>query len=220
MIRRAPASLRALGLAVCICLSFPAAAAAEWQFTPFIGYSFNGSTTLLDFGLVNNRTANDEPHLHFGGSVRLIGDGLLGLEGHFVYTPGFFESRQSNILVPAQILESRTYAAMGNIVLTTPRAWATRTGLRPSVFGGIGLIHAAARDQLAVFPYRLSLWGMNVGGDAVGFLTERIGVRFDVRYFRNIRGVPQDELEVPVTVGEPVRLRYWTASIGVVISRR
>jgi hypothetical protein len=109
---------------------------------------------------------------------------------------------------------------MGNVVLTLPRAFAGRTGLRPSVSGGLGLIHAAARDQLAVFPYRLSLWGMNVGADAVGPLSDRVGLRFDVRYFRNVRGVPQDELEVPVTIGEPVRLRYWTASIGLVIVRR
>ena len=210
-------SLRILGLAAGILLLVPVQARAEWQFTPFIGYTFNGSTTLLDFALINNQTANDEPHISYGGSVRLIGDGPLGVEAHFVHTPGFFDARQFLIVLP-RVIESRTYAVMGNVVLTTPRAW-NRYGLRPAISGGLGMIHAAALDEREVLPFSLNLWGMNVGGGAVGFVSDRVGVRFDLRYFRNIRGVPQEDLQPPVTVGAPVRLRYWTASFGVVIKK-
>jgi hypothetical protein len=60
---------------------------------------------------------------------------------------------------------------------------------------------------------------MNLGGGAVGFVSDRVGLRFDLRYFRNIRGVDPEDLEVQVTlpVGAPIRLRYWTISTGVVI---
>ena len=209
--------LRALKLAAGLLLLFPTFARAEWQFSPFLGYTFNGSTTLLDFGRITDQTANDEPHVDFGGSVRLIGAGPIGVEGYYLHTPGFFDAKQFDITLP-RILNSRTYAMMGNVVLTTPRAW-NRYGLRPSLSGGLGLIHAAAKDQNDVFPFALNLWGMNVGGGAVGFLSDRVGVRFDLRYFRNIKGVPLEDLEVPVTLGEPVRLSYWSASIGVVIKK-
>ena len=157
----ARACLRVARLCACIVLLLPARARAEWQFTPFLGYSFNGSTTLIDFGLVNNQTANDEPHLNFGGSVSLLGEGPFGLEAFYVDTPNFFESKQFNIVLP-RTLSSRTYAVMGNAVLTTPRSW-NRYGLRPLLSGGIGLIHAAAEDQLDLLAYRLNLWGVNLG---------------------------------------------------------
>ena len=218
MTRAARARLLTRGLAACIVvvLVFPACAHAEWQFSPFVGYAFNGSTNLLDFGLLNNETANDEPHLNFGGSVRLVGDGVLGVEGYYVQTPKIFESRQFSINLP-RIRNSRTYAVMGNAVLTTPRSW-NQYGLRPSLSGGVGLIHAAAEDQLRVSPYSFNVWGMNAGGGAVGLLSDKVGVRFDVRYFRNLTSLPEAEL-VLVTLGRPVRLSYWTASIGIVFSR-
>ena len=210
-------ALRVLRLAAGIVFLFPAAARAEWQFTPFLGYTFNGSTNLLDFALLNNRTANDEPRVSLGGSVRLTGDGPFGVEGYAVYTPGFFDAKQFDINLP-RVSDSRTYAVMGNAVLTTPRAW-NNYGLRPAISGGIGLIHAAATDERDVLPFSINLWGMNVGGGAVGFLSDRVGLRFDVRYFRSIKSVPVEDLEVPVTLGQPVRLSYWTAAFGIVFKK-
>ena len=212
----ARACLRVAGLCVCIVLLLPAPALAEWQFTPFLGYSFNGSTTLIDFGLLNNQTANDEPHLNFGGSVSLLGEGPFGLEALYIDTPNFFDSRQFDIVLP-RTASSRTYAVMGNAVLTTPRSW-NPYGLRPLLSGGIGLIHASAEDQLDVLAYSLNLWGVNLGGGAVGFLSDRVGLRFDLRYFQNISSVPEEELP-QLTLGDPLRLRYWTASFGVVIRK-
>jgi hypothetical protein len=212
-------SLTRARLAACIVgfvLASAGPAHAEWQFTPFLGYTFNGSTTLIDFGLVNNQTANDEPHIDFGGSVTLLGEGPLGLEGYFVHTPNFFESKQFNIFLP-RTLGSRTYALMGNAVLTIPRSW-NRYGLRPMLSGGVGLIHAAAEDQLDLLAYSLNLWGVNVGGGAVGFVSDRVGLRFDVRYFQNVSSVSDEEL-ARLTLGEPLRLRYWTATFGVVFKK-
>jgi hypothetical protein len=217
VIGAARACLRISRLAACIVLLLPGSAHAEWQFTPFLGYTFNGSTNLIDFGLVNNQTANDEPHIDFGGSVSLLGGGPIGLEAYYVHTPGFFDARQIDITQP-RVTDSRTYAVMGNVVLATPRAW-NNYGLRPAISGGIGLIHAASVDERDLFPFALNLWGMNLGGGAVGFLSDRVGVRFDLRYFRTLRGVAQEDLEVPVTLGQPVRLSYWTATFGIVFKK-
>ncbi len=104
---------------------------------------------------------------------------------------------------------------MGNAVLTTPRAW-NQYGLRPYVSGGIGLLHASRADARNLTTFSLDLLGMNAGGGAVGFLSDRIGLRFDLRYFRKIQGPVEDELDFPVSIG-PIRLRQWTTSLGVVI---
>lgn len=209
---------RVLVLSAFLILLFSPNASAEWQFTPFIGYTFKTTSTFVDFDPDPDRIATDQTRLNFGGAVRLIGEWPIGLEAYYVHTPGFFDPKQQfNIPLPV-VLESRTYAVMGNVVLTTPLSW-NRYGLRPSLSGGIGLMHAFEKDQLQVIPYRVNLLGMNVGGGAVGFVSDHVGVRFDLRYFRNIKGVSQDQLDFPVTVGQPVRLRYWTLGFGVVIKK-
>ncbi len=100
---------------------------------------------------------------------------------------------------------------MGNVVLTTPRSW-NEYGLRPFVSGGIGLLHATATDALEFTPVNTNLLGYNVGGGAVGFLNERAGLRFDLRYFSNLK--PSDDPEI--AIGR-VHLSYWTGSVGVVL---
>jgi hypothetical protein len=209
---------RVLLFSAILFLTFPDAAAAEWQFAPFIGYTFKATSTFNDFDLDEDREATDQTRLNFGGAVRLIGESPFGIEAYYVHTPGFFDpKRRFGIILPV-VLESRTYAVMGNVVLSTPRHW-NRYGLRPSLSGGIGLMHASLDDQLQVSPYTVNLLGMNIGGGAVGFLSEHVGVRFDVRYFRNIKGVPLEDLDPVITLGQPVQLRYWTIDFGVVFKK-
>lgn len=205
-----------LAAAALILLVLPGRAAAEWHFTPLVGYTFKGATTLADLEAATSTT-----HWNFGGAATLIGEGPLAIEGLYIHTPGFFERDESELAainLPASITESRTYALMGHAVLTIPRSW-NRYGLRPYVSGGLGLIHVRSQDLQDNVPIRLNLLGMSAGGGAIGFLTDRVGLRFDLRYFRNIRGVNLEELEFEPTlpVGAPVRLRYWTGMVGVVI---
>lgn len=193
-------------LATCFLLAMPATSRAEWQFAPFLGYTFKGSTTLIDL-----ENAAPQRRWHVGGAATLLGDGPVGVEGDFVYTPNFFDREEI-----AQVESSRMYAVMGNVVLTTPRRW-NQYGLRPYVSGGVGVLHASNQDIRGSIPtVRVNLMGMNVGGGAVGFLTDRTGVRFDLRYFKNVRGIDLEELGEPISVG-PVQLRFWTLSFGVVI---
>lgn len=207
---------RVLGVSGVLLLSSAAPARAEWQFTPFIGYTFRATSTFLDFDLDEDSVATDETRLNFGGAVRLIGEGPIGVEAYYVHTPGFFDPPPVFNLSDPRVIASRTYALMGNVVVATPRSW-NRYGLRPSFSGGLGVMHAAADDQLQVSPFTINLLAMNIGGGAVGMLSERLGVRFDLRYFRNIKGVSAEDLEFPVTAGESVRLRYWTLGFGLVI---
>ncbi|MCA1562939.1 MAG: hypothetical protein LC804_22630 [Acidobacteria bacterium] len=68
----------------------------------------------------------------------------------------------------------------------------------------------AAGGPLNVFSLRQNGLGYNLGGGAVGFLSDRTGLRFDLRY---LRMRPKDD---PITFSEKVRLNYWTGSIGLV----
>ena len=112
---------RALAVVAVLLLSSAAPARAEWQFTPFIGYTFKATSTFVDFDFDEDSVATDETRFNFGGAVRLIGDSPIGVEAYYVHTPGFFNPKsQFGIALPL-VLESRTYALMGNVVLATPQ---------------------------------------------------------------------------------------------------
>lgn len=211
MNRRARPFLGTFAAAILLVVLAPLNAAAEWQFAPIVGYTFKGSTTLVDF-----ENAFGKRHWHFGGAVTLVGEGPFGVEGYYLRTPNMFQNKDANCTIETCVTSDMSHALMGNAVLTIPRGW-NRYGLRPFVSGGLGLLHASKTDQRNLLPVDLNLLGMNAGGGAVGYFTDRVGARFDLRYFRNIRGVSQEDPEVPPTLGgEPVRLRYWALSFGVV----
>jgi hypothetical protein len=211
----------ALRLPICcaaLLLFVTAPAAAEWHFTPMIGSTFGGNTTLVDPEL-----ARKESRWNFGGVVRLIGPAPLGIEAVFVYTPGFFERGGSRPPVFATspslgVADSHTLALMANLVLSTPSR--NKYGLRPFISGGVGLLQASRTDlapggEEALPPVRQDLTGYNIGGGAVGFLSDRTGVRLDLRYYGTLIPV---EPEPGIVVGaERATLRFWTGSLGVVI---
>ena len=205
-----PRRIRLLTLCALLTACTPARAHAEWQLAPFVGFSFLGETNLA-------LTEVSERHWNIGGAARLVGAGPFGLEALFVYVPGAFESlRLEPISLPAEetISASRSLALMGNLVLTTPRAW-NEYGLRPYVSGGFGLLHAWHDEER--FPARANVPGYNVGGGAVGFLTDRVGLRFDLRFFRTLPpGAEPNGSTIITSDRGRLRIRYWTATIGVV----
>jgi Outer membrane protein beta-barrel domain len=185
---------------VCLIAVSAAPARADWQFAPFFGYTFNGSTTLVD--LEDGAT---KVHWSVGGSATLIGPGPVGVEGLFLLVPHFFEAGD----VPA-LATSRTYALMGNVVLAAPRAW-NEYGLRPFLSGGVGLMHASQQTTVPqALPLSKTLFAYNVGGGATGLVTDHLGLRFDLRLYSSLSRTEE-------TVGfGPARLRYWTGTVGVV----
>jgi hypothetical protein len=175
-------------------------ARADWQFAPFFGYTFKGSTTLVDL-------EKGAPKLHWsvGGTATWIGRSPVGVEELFSLVPHFFEAGN----VPA-LANSRTYALMGNVVVATPKGW-NEYGLRPFVSGGVGLMHASQRTTVPqALPLNRNLFAYNIGGGAIGPVTDHVGLRFDLRYYSSLSRTAD-------TIGfGPVRLRYWTGTVGVV----
>jgi hypothetical protein len=104
---------------------------------------------------------------------------------------------------------------MGNVILTVPLA-VTREGLRPYVTGGFGLLHGGpqgiSRNLAEFYTTDRDLLGVNIGGGAIGFVSARTGVRFDVRHFRSLaRGGDT------FSVDRDSRISFFRASIGVVV---
>ena len=176
-------------------------ARADWLFAPLLGLTFKGSTTI-----VNLENGVEKVHWNFGGAATWIGDGPIGVEALFVYTPNFLDAGE----LPA-VEGSQSYALMGNVVLAAPRRW-NEYGLRPFVSGGLGLLHAGQETPFEVFPLNRNLLAYNFGGGAIGFISDHTGLRFDLRYFTSL------ERAEGVGLGfGPVRLSYWTTFVGVVL---
>lgn len=170
-----------------------------------IGVSFGKGTNLLDLDEGRERS-----HRNFGVTVSRLGGGILGFEGGLVLTPRFFQN-----LDPPRVESSRTLTLMGNVVLTTPRLW-TEYSLRPFISGGVGMLDMLIQQDVEDSPGSVdaSVWGVNVGAGAIGFLSDRTGVRFEARYFSTLG---RKDLGLATVDVSPARLHYFTASIGLVI---
>ena len=197
--------VKVLALCGVILFGFTRPAHAEWHFAPMIGLTMFGNTSVVD---LENGTS--ERHTHLGASVALL-RGIVGAEVITIWTPGFFEKSRPAVEL---IKSSRTVIAMGNVVLTAPRRW-TEYSLRPIVSAGFGLIHVSVTEIIpgGILPSDVNVAGFNIGGGAVGFLSDRTGVRFDLRYHTTL-----NRSEGAPTFG-PAHIHYVTGSIGLVFRR-
>jgi hypothetical protein len=209
--------LRVVSACLLALVFLPAPAAAEWHFVPMVGLTFKGESNIFGESISETETAADKTHKHLAGAISLLGEGILGVEAFTTWTPGFFQTGDQEV-----VESSRTATLMGNIVLTTPRKW-TEYGLRPYVSGGFGLVHATvtltpAPSGSPLPTNRVNTGGYNFGLGAIGFFSERTGVRFDLRYHstmrRNSDAIADEENN------DEAYLRYMTLSVGVVFRRR
>src|SRR5262245_20610898 len=176
------------------------ASAQDWIVTPFAGFKIGGDTNFVDLDQGAGATK-----LMFGGSVGLLGDGILGIEADFGYSPGFFETDRSRLVISSSVT-----TLMGQVIVTTPREL-TRESLRPYVIGGLGLLHAGIHDVAGVFQVDSNLLGLSIGGGVIGPITARTSLRFDLRHFKNIS-------KEDTTVGfGTTRLAFWRLTGGLML---
>jgi hypothetical protein len=193
---------RRLAVGVLLLLGTPSATAhADWLITPFLGTSFAGETNFLIIEEVAGRK------LTLGASVALLSDGILGLEADVGHTPGFFEGNDPLGLV----LTSRVTTVSGNVIVAAPLAL-TRESLRPYLVGGLGLMQARSKHVAGFSPVEEDVLGLSVGAGAIGFVTERTGLRFDVRHIEAISGV-----DGPLARPGVSRLSFWRATAGLAL---
>jgi hypothetical protein len=176
--------------------SSPATAGADWILSPYFGARFAGSTNYIV-----GREGTEENKVTFGSSFGLLTSGVLGVEADIAFVPGFFEGRA--------VVSSFLTTVMGNVIVAAPLDVA-EYGLRPYLIGGAGLLRARGDDQFGPVISN-NLFGMNVGGGAIGPISPRSSLRFDLRYVRNLSSDP----EALTVGGERLKLSFWRATVGL-----
>ena len=183
-------------------MSAAPASAQDLLFIPYLGFTFGGGSSLF----ADLESGSSESASVVGGSVALLSQGIFGVEGDIGYVPGFFERGEAQIVFPGSFVTSLT----GSVMVTLPLS-ITRESLRPYLVAGGGVMWAEADDVASVFPIRSTMPALNFGGGAIGFLSNTVGVRFDLRYIRSL-GAGED-----VIAGTGPRVRFWKGSVGLVL---
>jgi len=198
---------RLLGAAAIVVLCAPRPANAEWQVKPFVAGTYGGETTFL-FTRQTTLPAANYGHAAFGVSGLWLGE-IFGLEADWGHTPNFFNGSEAFL-----VTDSGVTTVTGNVVVAMPGRLAQYT-LRPYVVGGAGLMHIRydTGPGLQVPLQTLSnLQTMDVGAGVTGFLTPRVGVSWDVRYFRSI-----DRTREQGSSFTSEHLSFWRLSMALAI---
>jgi opacity protein-like surface antigen len=176
-------------------LLMPGTARADWLFTPNVGAGFGGD-------------ASGREHLSWGASLGWMGAGVLGFEADFAFTPEFFESEDNDLDV---FDSSNVTSVMFNVLGGIPVGGTQGPGFRPYAVAGVGLIQQSIEDADALFEVDNSEFGFNVGAGAMGFATDHVGFRGDIRYFRSFED-PEEDNEFDAAIGN---FDFWRATAGV-----
>ena len=184
------ALLAALSLAL-----LPGTARADWLFTPNIGGGFGGD-------------ASGREHLTWGASIGWMGAGVFGWEADLAYTPEFFEGDDNDVDL---IENSNVTSFMANVLIGVPVGGQTGAGFRPYVSGGAGLLQQQVQGDDDLFEVTNSEFGVNVGAGAMGFMTDHVGFRGDIRYYRGLSD-PEEDNEFDIDFGD---FDFWRGTVGV-----
>ena len=204
--------MRTRWLALALWLLAPAPAAADWQVRPFIGFTFGGATTFVD-----PEKAIGTQNAVIGVSGGWLGE-IFGLEVDFGRAPGFFQTGETAAISAIaaasdpNVLTSAVTTLTGNVVIALPARLAGY-GLRPYFSGGAGLMHIDTVGQLQAFELHRTLPTLSLGGGVTGFLTNRVGLNWDVRRLSTLRGEGE-------TIGNSVgreQLSFWRATMAVAL---
>jgi opacity protein-like surface antigen len=161
-------------------------ASAETILTPYAGIVFGSDV--------------NEEHGVYGGSLAFTG-GVLGFEVDFAYAPDFFGGNRD--IVP----ENNVTTLMGSFMFSG------RLGGNSRIYGvvGGGLLKQRVDDPDDFFDVDRNDFGIDVGGGIQVGLSEHVGIRGDIRYFRNV-GDDEPDNEFDIDFGS---FSYWRATGGL-----
>jgi opacity protein-like surface antigen len=190
--------------ALAFLMLLPAPARADWILSPFLG-------TTLGSELTDSEDPDDEfaKKLNYGATLTYMGGGIIGFEIDFGYAPEFFEPNDDDFDL---IDESNLTTLMVNLVLGAPIGGQTGPGIRPYASGGVGLIRSHSESVGDVFDVDSNSFGLDVGGGVMGFFSDNFGVKGDLRFFRSLTDLSDDDIDVDLGT-----FRFWRASMGAVI---
>jgi hypothetical protein len=175
-------------LAMLVALAAAPGAHADTMLSAHAGKVFGGD-------LNDSRTT-------YGGALTFMGDGAFGFEVEGAITPDFFGDADDFLG------ENNVTTLMGNILL------GSRFGESGRVYASVGggLLKSRVEDIDEFFEVDSTDWGATAGVGAMAFFGGgNLGLRGDVRYFRNL-GDPEPDNEFDIDFGD---LDFWRATAGV-----
>lgn len=181
-------------IAALVLVLSPVAARADWLFSPNIGTTFGG----------------DASGLSYGASIAWMGAGAFGWEADISYTPSFFEDDTDDVFEFAE--DSNVMTFMANALFGVPIGGQHSAGFRPYVTGGLGFLQSEVGNEEDLFHVDSNEFGFNLGFGAMGFMTDHVGFRGDLRYFRSFEG---DESELSAFDASPGSFNYWRGAVGL-----
>ncbi len=179
----------------------PGTARADWLFTPNIGAGFGGNSG-------TGADGDGATHLSWGASIGWMGAGIIGWEADLAYTPEFFEADDDDLDL---IENSNVTSFMANVLIGIPVGGQTGGGFRPYLSGGAGLLQSQVQSDDDLFEVTNSEFGINIGAGAMGFMTDHIGFRGDLRYYRQLSD-PDEDNEFDIDFGD---FDFWRGTAGV-----
>lgn len=195
---------------VILCIgAAPRRAAADWLLTPFVGTTFGGSA---DFDDALPGGDEFERRFTYGVSLASMGAGVFGFEIDFGYSPNYFETLADADDDFTFADDSNVTTLMVNVKLGIPLGGQSGFGVRPYAVGGVGLIRTHAESVANFFDIDSNDFGLNVGGGVMGFFTDHIGIRADLRYFRAFAGNGDDDGFPDFELSD---FDFWRATAGV-----
>ena len=186
--------MRAFGLSALVVLLLTASAAparADGFITPYVGYGFGGDSTNCP-----SLTKCDEKRLHWGASIGSMG-GIIGFEQDFAYAPNFFGSSAGG--------ESAMLTLMSNILVIVPAG-----PIRPYGVIGLGLMRPHVKLDAGSLALDKNVLGWDIGAGLNIFLTQKFGLRGDVRHLRTLQ-------DVTLGIFGNERIDFWRGTAGVTL---
>jgi len=172
----------------------PVTARADGFITPWVGSAFGSNIN-------NGRTT-------LGVSAGLMGAGIAGAEADFGWSPSYFGTT-------SDFGNNTVMNLMANVILGVPVGGQSGAGIRPYVVGGLGLIRTQIDGgSIARVSSSNNMLGWDAGGGVMGYFTNHVGLRGDLRYLRATSDFSTGISSLDLSGN---RLHFWRASVGVVI---
>jgi opacity protein-like surface antigen len=167
----------------------PSDANAQATFTPYAGATFG----------------NDAPTAKptVGASLTFMGD-IAGFELDLGYTPDFFNEDDDDVVL---VGDSNVTTLMGSLVIG-PRG----LPVRPYGVIGVGLMRSRVDGGDLFEEVTTNDFGFNAGFGVTGMVSDRVGFRGDLRYFRSLEDPEPGDDDFDVAVGN---FDFWRATGGI-----
>ena len=204
--------LRRAALAAVFVAAAAAPARADWLLTPYLGVVFGGAANSF---VLNDLDDEFEQRITLGGSVSFLSKGLFGVQVDYSVSPNFFQFTGGTNNFDILDLNSSVQTLMGNVVIS-----GNKGAFRPYLTAGAGTIRVTLNSASDVFGDLTSNdTGYNLGGGTYVMLGDHFGLRADVRYFRGLEPLDDEDPSTDDTFFDQQftkeDFQFWRATLGV-----